>query len=141
MGSAYCFFESTYQFTPNVNDVSSNTPSCEIYAESNAGYLPTLCGHSKLSNKFLLLGDTTSNYRIWVVWANCIIWLLYCIVEKSLGAEGYIPFRARAAARFRRNRILTSLRKTFRRCPFWTLIYASVVAMLRCTDHTVHGLC
>ena len=123
MGSAYFYFESDYPFNPNVNDPSFTTPSCSIYASYGA-FLPTLCGHSKLSKNSLPSGYTTKNYWIWIVWANCIIWLLYCIIGKILTGDGYVPFRARIAARFRRNEILVSLRRAFRRYPLWTLVYA-----------------
>lgn len=123
MGSAYFYFESDYPWNPNVSDESFTTPSCSINSTFGS-YLPPLCGHSKLGNNFLPSGDTTSNYWIWVVWANCIIWLTYCIVEKILSGKGYTTFRARTAIRFRQNRYLVAMRKAFRRYPLWTLVYA-----------------
>ena len=108
---------------PNVNDTSIITPSCTIYASS--GFVPPLCGHSKskLSKNFLPSGDTISNHWIWAVWANCIVWLLYCITEKLLGLKRYIPFLARTAARFRRSQFVVSLRGAYRKYQLWALVY------------------
>lgn len=123
MGSAYFYFESDYPWDPNFWDPSFTTPSCSIDA-GNGAYLPSLCGHSKLGNNSLPSGDTTSNYWIWVVWVNCIIWLFYCIIEKILSGKSCRPFHTRTAATFRRNKTLVLLRKAFRNYPLWTLIYA-----------------
>ena len=91
---------------PNVNDTYITTPSCTIYTNYySQGFLAPLCGHSKLGKNFLPSGDTISNHWIWAVWANCIVWLLYCIMEKLLSFKRYIPFRARPVA------------------SFWTLVY------------------
>lgn len=108
-------------WNPNVDDASISTPSCTIYASS--AFVPPLCGHSKLSKNFLPSGDTISNHWIWAVWANCIIWLLYCITEKLLSLKRYKPFRARTAARFRRSKFVVSLRGTCHKFPLWALIY------------------
>ena len=107
---------------PNVNDTSIATPSCTIYASS--GFVPQLCGHSKLGKNFLPLGDTMYNHWIWAVWANCIIWLLYCTTEKLLRLKRYIPFRVRIAPRFPRSKFLISLRGAYRKYPLWALVYA-----------------
>ena len=112
---------------PNVNDQSITTPSCKIYTSYNGspvqGFLPPLCGHSKFSKNFLPPGDTISNHWIWAVWANCIIWLLYCIMKKLLSLKRYIPFRARTAARFRRSKFIMSLRGAYCKYPLWALVY------------------
>ena len=112
---------------PNVNDPSITTPSCKIYTSDNGssiqGFLPPLCGHSKLGKNFLPSGDTISNHWIWAVWANCIIWLLYCIIEKLLSLKRYIPLRARTAARFRRSKFLVSLWEAYHKYPLWALLY------------------
>ena len=110
---------------PNVNAAFITTPSCNIHTSlsSTQGFLPPLCGHSKLGSNFFPLGDTYSNHWIWAVWANCIFWLLYCITEKLLGLKRYIPFRARTAARFRRSKVLVFLRGAYRKYPLWALVY------------------
>lgn len=123
MGSAYFYFESDYPWDPNVQDSSFTTPSCSVNSTSGS-YLPPLCGHSKLGNNLLPSADTTSNYWIWVVWANCIIWLTYCIVEKILSGKGCTPFRAKTALKFRQNSYLVASRKAFRKYPLWILVYA-----------------
>ena len=111
-------------WNPNVNDTSIETPSCQIYTGfRDQGFLPPLCGHSKLGKNFLPPGDTVSNRWIWAVWANCIIWLLYCITEKLLSLKRYIPFRARTAARFRRSNLLVSLWEAYHKYPLWALVY------------------
>ncbi len=122
MGSAYYYFEKDWPWNPNVLDESFATPSCEIYSQ-NGPYLPSLCGHSKLGNNRLPDGDTTSNFWIWVVWANCIIWLVYCIFEKILSGKGYIPDHARNAVLFCQNRYFVAFGKAFRKRPLWTLVY------------------
>ena len=133
MGSAAAtfWFENNVQgspWNPNVDDGFIETPSCKIYTSSNGpsiqGFLPPLCGHSKLGKNFLPSGDTISNHWIWVVWAYCIVWLLYCITAKLLSLKRYIPFRARTAARFRRSKFFLSLRGAYRKYPLWILVYA-----------------
>ena len=125
MGSAAATFLSDNvkgsPWNPNVDDTSIETPSCTIYG--NSPFVQALCGHSKLGNNFLPPGDTVSNHWIWAVWANCIIWLLYCITEKFLSLKRYIRFRARTAARFRRSKFLVSLRGAYRKYPLWALVY------------------
>ena len=123
MGSAAFFATNLVgsPWEPNVNDTSIETPSCTIYASS--AFAPPLCGHSKLGKNYLPQGVTTSNPWIWAVWANCIVWLLYCITEKLLSLKRYIPFRARTAARFRRSKFLLSLRGAYRKYPLWALVY------------------
>ena len=129
MGSAAATFLSDNvkgsPWIPNVDDSSIETPSCKIYTNSSSqGFLPPLCGHSKLGKNLLPPGDTVSNHWIWAVWANCIIWLLYCITEKLLSLKRCIPFRARTAARFRRSKFLVSLWEAYYKYLLWVLVYA-----------------
>ena len=60
---------------------------------------------------------------IWVVCANYISLILYGIVEKTLGGEGYMPFCARTAVRSRPTEILVSLPRVFGKYSLWTLVY------------------
>lgn len=60
-----------------------------------------LCGNSKLLDNALPSG-TVANWWSWLVWANCIIWMFFCVGKKCYDANRFSSFREKIEVLARR---------------------------------------
>lgn len=65
--------------------------SCDLLGNLNETVIP-LCGSSKLLDN--ALGPSSqANWWAWLIWANCIIWMFYCLGKKCYSADYFLSSR------------------------------------------------
>lgn len=78
--------------------------SCDLRDHTLGDIVIPLCGNSNLVDNELSSG-IIANWWTWLVWANCIIWMFFCLGKKCYESDRFFSFRERAKA-FSRERFL-----------------------------------
>lgn len=77
---------------------SDNTYDAQFTCDLDGVYLgdavSPLCGNSNLLNNALPSG-TVANWWTWLVWVNCIVWLLFCTGRKCYDSDRFFLVRDR----------------------------------------------
>ena len=68
------------------NNVNTTSTTCNIRGSVGDSILP-LCGSSNLG--YNAIGSSTvANHWMWAIWANCIVWLIFCMAKHWYDSEG-----------------------------------------------------
>ena len=101
LASSYVFvhrYGKPDDFYGSVGGENVDDTECPLNGDIS-GILYPLCGSSQLNHN-ALSSSTVSNVWIWLVWLNCMIWTILCLVKKIIDTPRKMPANERSAMRF-----------------------------------------
>ena len=91
---AYGDYDNNLGYTFDTSNMYDAEFSCDLDGVYLGDAVSPLCGNSNLFNNSLPSG-VVANWWTWLVWVNCIVWLLFCTGRKCYDSERFLLYRER----------------------------------------------
>ena len=90
------WYDNNLDYVYKNNNTYAAGTSCDLSGFLGDSVIP-LCGNSKLLSNALPVG-LIANPWTWLVWTNCIVWMLFCLGKMCYGTDHLFVIRARIRA-------------------------------------------